>query len=258
MDILNRVHIRKIQVEIAKIFDVKTLKSGLGELHQMRRERIRKAKMFAAGATLVQAVFRGYRARKDMELTKEIARVNATVARREQLVLDRGSWWMDRVLPVHLPPVKNYGRKKVHLSCRGWGNWDGNEYIPAFPDLNKDEDIKKLSIHAPPPAESTSNDPTLTQKAFSSKEFGRKHVDLELPPVVLHTAEHLEHLKRSKKNVMSILNPKDPCEDHHPTRIFTERLAKVGYDRRRFQKFKHLPVDVFLPKPIIESMNMDV
>lgn len=65
MDILNRVHIRKIQVEIAKIFDVSTMTSGLGELHQLRRERIRKAKMFAAGATLIQAVFRGYRARSN-------------------------------------------------------------------------------------------------------------------------------------------------------------------------------------------------
>ena len=41
------------------------------------------------------------------------------------------------------------------------------------------------------------------------------------------------------------------------TRI-TNKLNKSGYDKRRWQKFKNLPVDVFIAQPIIESLNLDV
>lgn len=249
MDVFNRVHIRKIQVEIAKIYVPGARVSILREEHQARREKIRKSKMFSAAATLIQAVFRGYRARKELYLIKEIVRVKDMEKRREELVIERGSWWMDREIPVHLPPIKCFGRKRDHLTTKGWGHWEGNQFVSSFPELEKkklEEENKKISLSK-----------KLLYEA-KAKTIGYNTTDttneLKLPILPPVTITKLDKNIR----VMSILNPDDPAEDNHPTRIFTDRLHKTGYDRRREQKFKGEKVDIFIPQPIIESLNLDV
>jgi hypothetical protein len=249
MDIFNRVHIRKIQVEIAKIFKMEGSGTNLREAHQARREKIRKSKMFGAGAVLIQSIFRGYRARKEIRLVREIDRVQQMEKRREQLVIERGSWWMERDLPVHFPPIKSYGRKRDHLTTKGWGHFEDGKFVHTFPELElkkKLEEEKKVSMSQKIVSSANKN-------TFSSS-FGatrQKQAPPELPPITL---------KEMKQNmaVMALLNPDDPAEDNHPTRIYTDRLARNGYDRRRAQKFKGEKVDIFIPQPILDALNLDV
>jgi len=251
MDIFNRVHIRKIQVEIAKIYKMDGTGSNLREAHQARREKIRKSKMFAAGAVLIQAVYRGHRARKEIRLVREIDRVQMMEKRREQLVIERGSWWLDRELPVHFPPIKNYGRKRDHLTTEGWGHFEDGKFVHTFPELElkkKLEEEKKVSM-------SQKIVKTAKNKNTFTSSFGTNSAQPpqapELPPITL---------KEATKNVaiMALLNPDDPAEDNHPTRIYTDRLARNGYDRRRAQKFQGQKVDVFIPQPILDALNLDV
>lgn len=61
LNVYNRVHIRRIQLEVAARYSGKA-HGNMREEHQLRRERIRKAKMFAASAVAIQRVFRGHRA----------------------------------------------------------------------------------------------------------------------------------------------------------------------------------------------------
>lgn len=251
MDIFNRVHIRKIQVEIAKIYKMEGTGSNLREAHQARREKIRKSKMFSAGAVLIQSIFRGYRVRKEVALVREIERVRQAENHRLQLVIERGSWWMERDLPVHLPPIKDYGRKRDHLTTQGWGHYEGNNFVHTFPELElkkKLEDAKKVSMSQKITKIATK------KESFSSSSFGAGNDNLPEPPLPPIT------LKELKKNVavMALLNPDDPAEDCHPTRIFTDRLARNGYDRRRKQKFKNEKVDIFIPQPILDSLNGDI
>ena len=242
MDITNRVHIRKIEVEINKIYKRNNARGHLREVHQIRREKIRKAKMFAAAATLIQAVFRGYRSRKELKLTIEIARVREADKRRNQLVIERGSWWMDRELPQHLPAIKSFGRKRDHLTCNGWGHWEGDNWVPSFPELIKNEP-EKLSL---------AQELALKSNPHATTDHKVKPISApDLPPIGKKQSGAAGQLSK-------FLNPEDPAEEHHPTRIFTNKLSRGGYDKRRWQRFKNLPVDVFIAQPIIESLNLDV
>ena len=207
MDITNRVHIRKIEVEINKIYKRTNAAGHLREVHQIRREKIRKAKMFAAAASLIQSVFRGYRSRKDMKLTIEIARVRDADKRRSELVIERASWWMDRELPHHLPAIKAFGRKRDHITCNGWGHWEGDNWVPSFPTLVKNEP-EKLSLAQ-----------ELALKSNPNATLGSV-----VKPIA---APDLPPIRQKNAKVGKILNPDDPAEDNHPTRIFTNKLNNM-------------------------------
>lgn len=145
LNVYNRVHIRRIQLEVAARYSGKA-HGNMREEHQLRRERIRKAKMFAASAVAIQRVFRGHRARNDIQLTREIRRVELAKQRHEAAVIARSPWWMERELPYTLPPIKTFGRKRDYLSSSGWGHWEGKKWVPALPPTSSSSSAQKKTF----------------------------------------------------------------------------------------------------------------
>lgn len=205
MNVTNRVDVRKIEVELMKIYPYEK-KLRVTEDIFLRRERVKKMKLFNASALKIQRCFRGHLARDDVKLSKEVTRMRLRLKQQDEETLLSGIWYTDRqdipskryigdhilsdeanfdqwkviLTPedLKLPPipVKSFGRKRDHLSTKGWGRrGPQDEWID-------------LSV-----------------------------VRKGLPPV----------------------------NEAHPTRIFTEKLSVSGYDRRRYQKFAGLPVDRF-------------
>ena len=64
----------------------------------------------------MQRVYRGYYARVQIFSANEVARVNEAARVRLQTTQTSSSWWLERDIPHHLPPIKTFGRKRDHLS----------------------------------------------------------------------------------------------------------------------------------------------
>ncbi len=158
LNIKNKVHIKKILVEMKRIYKA-TKPDVISEKHKYRRERIRRQKMYNAAARVVQACFRRYCKRKELRLTAEVKRVQKAAAKFQKLVELSKTWWTDlgsvpskQLLPdggqigsdrakviaaykkhsnglqktdpaasVVLPPIKTFGKRRDYLSIDGWG-----------------------------------------------------------------------------------------------------------------------------------------
>jgi hypothetical protein len=135
LKIINRVHIRKIEVEIQRIFrPVRPV--IISEEHAARRELIRRHKMFNAAAIKIQAQFRRFRAQRELKMLREIERLKRYERRLQKKIAATNTWWtnydqikykksgepsMFSSTGVKLPPIKTFGRRKDYLSHRGWG-----------------------------------------------------------------------------------------------------------------------------------------
>lgn len=135
LEIHNRIHIRRIRVELDRIF-TPTRPIIMSRDHETRREKIRRHKMFTAAAILVQTQFRRFKAQKDVTLMREVRRIRRAEARLQSKIKATDIWWTEHanlpskkmaVLPsysstgVRLPPIKTFGRRRDYLSYRGWG-----------------------------------------------------------------------------------------------------------------------------------------
>ena len=161
VDIFNKIHRKKIRVEVKKRYPHE-FKERMSEEASLRREAIRKFKLFTLTAQLIQAVFRGYLARKDVWLKKEMIRLGIFEAEVEKEVAQSAIWWTyrddiptkklkpynvmnshtvkeieapesesgvleklrgDSNLKLKLPAIqmKLFGRKRDHKNVLGWG-----------------------------------------------------------------------------------------------------------------------------------------
>jgi hypothetical protein len=135
LQITNRVHIRKIQVEIDKIWRSTVRHEVMSQAHAERRERIRRQKMFHAAAVLIQKNFRMYCAKNEVFMRRELRRIKQAELERLRLIASRNKWYTELDdLPakkqtsgyvekdgLRLPPIKNFGRHQDYLSVVGWG-----------------------------------------------------------------------------------------------------------------------------------------
>lgn len=208
MEVFNKVTIRKIQVELNRIYKADK-KFRMSDEHAARREKIRKAKLFTVAAKRIQNSFRKYLLRKEIFLRIEIRRVAAGEAKRRKDIESMGVWWVNRNdipskhfrgdrltlselpgtnivaesdIPI-LPPIKSFGRHREHLTCKGWGRF--------MPEGGIGTKLKWTGVG-------------MKEVAFISDVF-------------------------------------------HPTRHYTSKLAASGYDERRQLMFKGLAKDLYNP-----------
>jgi hypothetical protein len=159
LNITNRVHIRKIRVEIDRIYKRTGPALQISEDHAVRREKIRRQKMFNAAAIMAQKHFRIFSARRRVGLIREIRRIQMEEEAQRLRINNSNIWYADSpALPsldpeiaagwtmkdgVRLPPIKTFGRSRDFLSHRGWGR-KGNslqrEWAPTAAATHKNFD----------------------------------------------------------------------------------------------------------------------
>ena len=143
LEIFSKVHRKKIQIEVAKFY-IKKKSDVYTEEHAARREAIRKRKLFTITSIKIQCAFRCYRARKDLAMRREIKRIKEFEVEFKKEIKRQGIWWINREdIPTKklftnsghnitdiLPPLKIFGRKRDHLSVKGWGKFNLGKWAP--------------------------------------------------------------------------------------------------------------------------------
>lgn len=143
---MNKVHRRKILVEIAKIYKPDK-RVTISAAHQERRDGIRKKKLFHESAIKCQTYFRMYKAKKELYLLSELKRIAASKIKYAEELKKNGVWWTNRndipskkmvitdnpfdTITSFLPPIKQFGRKRDHLTSVGWGKFQNGEYLTS-------------------------------------------------------------------------------------------------------------------------------
>lgn len=92
MEIWNKIHRKKILVEIERIFTFSN-RVGMIHEHELRREGIRKSKLFNASAVSVQRCYRGYLARNNVWNMREVIRVNIESSKMTKATVETASWY---------------------------------------------------------------------------------------------------------------------------------------------------------------------
>ena len=148
--VLNRVHIRKIQVEIKRIYKATGPALHISDDHAARREKIRRQKMYHAAAIMAQKHFRMFSAKCRVAVLREVQRIRQEEESTRIKILNSNIWYTDNEdLPVRktevalgfvekdglkLPPIKTFGRSRDFLSHQGWGrrgNTLSKEWTPT-------------------------------------------------------------------------------------------------------------------------------
>lgn len=152
INIKDIIHIRKIQVEIDKLWPP-WLRESINSLHLVRREKLKRQNELEAATVVIQRVYRGHRGRIDAEQTREVRRVSALKKQFDHETAASSVWWLSTIehqthatyqAPKHpigtfkpppeikLPPLKVFGRKRTHFSCDGWGQHEGAKgWVPV-------------------------------------------------------------------------------------------------------------------------------
>lgn len=153
MKIYNKVHIRKIKVELAKIFVPKD-KLYKSDIHEYRREIIKRMKAQEKAAIIIQKYFRRFSARKELNLRRGLQLTQKNLEAVESALTAMGAWYTDRedipskqlvlrdchelvggvdvnanvnsrsyelLQSVRFPPIKSFGKRQDYLSASGWG-----------------------------------------------------------------------------------------------------------------------------------------
>ena len=166
LEVWSKVHRKKILMEIHRECPVYK-KENMSEAHAIRREKIRKMKLMIYSALKVQMAFRQYLARKELSLRKEVKRLKKTAADAADELKRLSVWYAerddipskklaainpylensskepeqdssDKLSYLKLPPIKSYGRNKVHLSAKGWGYYDRvGQWVSLDPDISQ-------------------------------------------------------------------------------------------------------------------------
>ena len=129
MEIFNKIHRKKIWFEIKRIFTLKDV-GNMARAHEIRREKIRKAKLFNASAIFLQRCYRGYYARNLVWNQREVLRISQSLNEAAEKLASSKTWWIQREVEYTLPPVKQFGRKRDHLSGIGWGRYHNGIFKP--------------------------------------------------------------------------------------------------------------------------------
>lgn len=231
LGITNRLHIRKIRVEIDRIFDVKLQrKVVMSEAHEMRREKIRRQKMFHMAATKIQAQFRRYAAEKEVALLREMKRISIVEQFRQKIIEANSTWWTEKkTLPsrkfsqlpsigsngVKLPPIKSFGRSRDHLSHRGWVH-----RVETYQQYKSLQDINNSGTD------------------YDRFMFAQYRGDFEVK------SSDLGHRFGGNPTwVPTLAAQLDPNfqGESTPSLIFSEKLYRSGYDAKRMDRFLQSP-----------------
>lgn len=136
MKITNRLHIKKLKVEIDKIYTShKTI--VMSEEHHARREKIHRNRMFLNAAILIQRQFRRFIAKRTVKMLNELKRLREAEVALHSKIEASGAWWTenrslfcrksDSLTAIisssgtKLPAIKSFGRRQDYLSSKGWG-----------------------------------------------------------------------------------------------------------------------------------------
>lgn len=173
------IHIRKIQVELNRIYPVWKRKE-IAALHLIRRDKLKRQRELDDAAITLQKHYRGHLGRIDFRLKKEVNRVLAEERKRTFNTEMDKVWWLEKMnvnmknevlnrnkviapkprnghssdVPLktekkwkenafyvrrddsekpdyELPPLKVFGRKRSHFTCKGWGTLASNDtWVP--------------------------------------------------------------------------------------------------------------------------------
>lgn len=230
LGITSRLHIKKIRVEVERLFDKqKQRKVRMSADHEVRREKIRKQKMFHTAAVKIQAQFRRYAAQKELAMLREMQRLRVLEDFRQMRIQEGATWWSDKaslpskklaVLPsigsngVKLPPIKAFGRNRDHQSHRGWAR-----------------KTETLLVYA-----------SVSDVGNSNSEYQRYLFKNQLSGSGdLLSRPGLAGSGRWVATAAAVLDPLFQGEDS-PSLIFSEKLFRSGYDEKRLQRFKQSQV----------------
>jgi hypothetical protein len=139
--ITNRIHIRRIQMELNSIFPA-SRRNIIANTFRIRREKLNGLKRINNAATVIQRYFRGYIGRLEAHNTKIKRMIDikqALLAEESKIV---GTWWLQHRLPPITSPTKDFGRRRDQYTTMGWGHWtsegfvsikDADEYLHSNP-----------------------------------------------------------------------------------------------------------------------------
>jgi len=263
LDIFNRIHRKKIKAEVFKRYPFE-FRERASEEQTRRREAIRKLKLFTMASKAIQSVFRGYLARKEVWLRKEMVRLAAFEAEATKEVNASGIWWSyrDNIPSLELTPfnaTEIMHKKITGLTSKQMLEQEKKEVSELDDDGNPI--IKKRGvIDVLKHGDSASfRLPVIQMKSFGRRRdhksvqgWGRKdvigwgdrnvntrHREEVFEPLDL--SPYIDHRGKGAENFQGTDNP---------TRSYSARLVAKGYDRRRFkQHMRSLGVTEFEPSP---------
>jgi hypothetical protein len=125
--IRNRIHIRRIQIELEKIYPMNR-REAISAIFKVKREKMRRFKQLEGAAIDIQRLYRGHSARTERRYLKEIERISHMQEALDEKNNKVGVWWLQQKVPRAAEPLKDFGRKRDHFSVKGWGRWVGNEW----------------------------------------------------------------------------------------------------------------------------------
>lgn len=229
MDITNRIEIKKIEVEIAKIYKY-TKKSRATEELIQRRERLRKAKVFDTAATLIQKCYRLHLAKKRLKNMRQLAAFTIRL-KRQQMITEQNDRWYTELPNI---PSRMYKGDGILLSSNQNEGYVSNIY--------KQSSSLQASAALPPEEIKL---PILPVKSFGRK---RDHLSTRGWGRRGPNSEWIDMSKIAANAEQASLT------ESHPTRVFTEKLKISGYDKRRYQKFMGIAVDAYEHSNSVEEV----
>ena len=230
MNIMSKVHRRKIYVELRRVYKTDGTKLTMSDMHAIKRERIRKARIYKESATFIQRIYRGYVARVDRWNRAEVKRVRIAEDKRQQATIASAAWWLESEelnkpasanlpLPPVKDPLKAFGRRRDHKSSRGWGRWGlGGEWIPL--ENNDENEESENNLYA---TKFTDSNPTrlyterLRNSGYDAKRYAisRGKAVFSSKPIVDHAKQQAEEEKRIQDKINARLEAAEEEEEEH-------------------------------------------
>jgi hypothetical protein len=211
LNITNKIHRTKVRVELKKRYPYE-FRERVSEEMTLRREAIRKFKLFSMASNHIQAVFRGYLARKTVWLMQELVRLEHYEREMNKEIEHSGTWWTDR----HEIPTRRMLPYNAANSM-GVAELETPETVGVLQKLKGGD--KGVSLKLPP----------IPLKLFgrkrdhkTTKGWGR--LDHKHDFQNINISSYLDHRGRGAENFTGTDNI---------SRAYSLRLLKKGYDRRR-------------------------
>lgn len=256
LDIFNKIHRKKIKAEVYKKYPHE-FRERASEEQTMRREAIRKLKLFTMASKLIQSVFRGYLARKEVWLKKEMIRLAIFEAEISREVQATGVWWSYRnnipsleVAPLNVMEMQN--KKESGLTTKQIKQLEDEEKIDELDDDGNPVVVKRGVLDALTRGDAASFKlPAIQMKLFGRKRdhksvdgWGRKDINFKTNQQTfepLDLTPYEDHRGKGTENFQGTDNP---------TRSYSSRLKLRGYDLKRFRRFmRSQGVTEFEPTP---------
>ncbi len=151
MGIVNRVHIRRIRVELEKIYKNKE-RLLISSAHEFRREQIRRKKQFDKSVIIIQRQYRRHLAVKEVRLRRDIRRVMLIQRESEEALRRMGIWWTERSdIPSKAMVLKEVDELMAEEEARLLDDMDDVIGITANTNTNttkgKGKDVNKKDVH---------------------------------------------------------------------------------------------------------------